>query len=910
MQLQLLLGDQERVNALISERMGVHPLRPSVLFFEDLVETRTILEEELAMLSAPQRLLWHAPRVDIGGWFIHLESKSTHDRPTAGWKLHVSATLPSAAKVLRLCAQVLFETSTAFKVAASRDHLRRLNRGESPTQTGKFITIYPSTESEAVAVAERLDKLTRTYALCGPEIPSDRPLRNGSIVHYRFGAFRSEVMFGKVGQATSAMRVDGLLVEDRRSMKYVAPPRPDPFVRAGVADEYQDAPVRVLNQQYALGAIIDVSARGKVFLALDLRTRNRCIIKEARRFALVDETGWSGQDALRSECSILKQLPPTTTAPLYLNSFETEDASYLVMEDVDGPSISERIGEAHAAGLPGLPIAEIRSLLSQCIDAIGALHAVGLVHCDIKSTNVLIEASTGRIRVIDFDIATELGRSRTSIGTRGYRRREAGRVAQTRDDWYALGALLYFMITGAEPTFASDEFNLSSRSIDELRPECPPGLIRVAYHLLSTAPVIAGDLFQMLDSDDPPPRQPRSARRPEENKADALARRLIDDAVDAPGGGLCWPDSYFPQNVGSPFLMSGASGVALQLARFVASRPQSPLRSFAETVIKRAAEFFAPLGTDPSLPGGLYVGRAGIAWSLLEIERLCPRLVSRAIDIAVETADELRRETWSCHDLMSGSAGAVRLFLRCARQLNDAAWLDSSIAGAQKIVAGAGRDQRYGFHWRMPPSSGEFAEKDYLGYAHGVAGIADVLLESAIASGRSEPWLEKAVSDSYETIAAAAQPGLHDASGLYWAKTLSDPSDGMAFWCHGSAGVSLFLARCAGAKVGGDSLAGLLRGATRMASMGAAWSAPIQCHGLAGNACSLIEAARISGINELRDHARQLVELLGSWLSIEGGLATCPSENPTLVHHGYMVGMAGVLRAFCEIELDVGEGIV
>src|SRR5439155_15017643 len=116
---------------------------------------------------------------------VHSERGSI---PGQGWKLHLSAGACSAEAVLRRALPVLLADDASFKVAASIRALEYLNEGSGGlSQVGKFITVYPNDDAQAVRLARALDEATR--GLRGPAVPSDRPLTPGSVVYYRYGGF-------------------------------------------------------------------------------------------------------------------------------------------------------------------------------------------------------------------------------------------------------------------------------------------------------------------------------------------------------------------------------------------------------------------------------------------------------------------------------------------------------------------------------------------------------------------------------------------------------------------------------------------------------------------------------------------------------------------------------------------------
>lgn len=124
---------------------------------------------------------------------------------------------------------------------------------------------------------------------------------------------------------------------------------------------------------------------------------------------------------------------------------------YLVMEFVDGPSLSDVL----AAG----PLDTARSLdvIAQAAAGLQAAHAVGLVHRDVKPANLLLD-SGGTVKITDFGIAHTIGSAPVTItgeliGTPGYLapERVGGARATSASDLYALGVVAYECLAGMAP---------------------------------------------------------------------------------------------------------------------------------------------------------------------------------------------------------------------------------------------------------------------------------------------------------------------------------------------------------------------------------------------------------------------------------------------------------------------------
>jgi eukaryotic-like serine/threonine-protein kinase len=148
---------------------------------------------------------------------------------------------------------------------------------------------------------------------------------------------------------------------------------------------------------------------------------------------------------------------------------------YMVLEYVEGVPLSSLIVEGR-----GLPVPQALDLARQTCDALAYLHAHGVLHRDVKPGNVLVTAS-GQAKLIDFGLVhvdnerklTIAGLS-ASIGTPAYMAPEQirGRTGDARSDIYALGTMLYEMLTGRLP-YSGEDFEQLLRA-KRLDPPTPP----------------------------------------------------------------------------------------------------------------------------------------------------------------------------------------------------------------------------------------------------------------------------------------------------------------------------------------------------------------------------------------------------------------------------------------------------
>ena len=154
-----------------------------------------------------------------------------------------------------------------------------------------------------------------------------------------------------------------------------------------------------------------------------------------------------------------------------------ESPAYLVMELVAGPSLAAVL----AAGR--LEPARAADVLAQAAAALGAAHAAGVVHRDIKPGNLLI-THDGQVKVTDFGIAhsartEDLTSTGALIGTMGYLapERVCGGSATAASDLYALGIVGYECLTG-QPPFRGEPLQVALAHRDQELPGFPPWCLR------------------------------------------------------------------------------------------------------------------------------------------------------------------------------------------------------------------------------------------------------------------------------------------------------------------------------------------------------------------------------------------------------------------------------------------------
>ncbi|WP_283137437.1 class IV lanthionine synthetase LanL [Rhizohabitans arisaemae] len=852
-----------------------------------------------ALAGAPDRDAWEAVRWEHGnGFWIRVRHLATRV-PYQGWKIHVSSWAGSAEDVLRRALAVLIGERATFKVAGSNAVLHYLNSGRGgASQVGKFITVYPQDDGHAVRLARALDDAVG--GLRGPGIPSDRPVRAGSLVHYRYGAFvGGRELQTPIGEIVSALvDGDGRLVPDSRQEFYVAPAWvADPFLDARVsADPPEPSPL--IDGRYLVLGTLHRSQSSSVHLGVDLDAKTRVVVKRARRDSLMGMDGRDGRDRLRTEAALLRRLDRVAAVPRVRDLVAADDEVMLVLEDVPGMTLEERVAELQRYGrrLPvELAVRWGRALAATLHD----VHRAGVVHSDVKPANILV-SSDESLHLIDFNIAVdpaeEAGRAGDRGGTRGYvsPQQLAGEAATVADDVYGLGCVLYYAVTGAQPSHTPT--GARPRPISLLNPAVPAGFREVVDRCLDADPALRfpsmADLGRALAAGhgspaaDEVPAEAAERRRSRE-LASRLAETLCAAGRPSPhGDGLVWLSAHASgRGTLSRDLCLGGAGAVLALAELTAEFGRPELAD-ALAAGARWLEIAPAPGGDP-LPG-LYVGESGIGAALLRAGQVLGD--DRLVDAALARGRAVAALPHASPDLYNGTAGRLRFHLLLYDATGEDECLRAARAAADVVAGRAERSAAGGCFWTFPDGYGEMSGHAYLGYAHGAAGIADALIDLVEITGdtRHVP----VVAGAAAWIADSAVDVLDDGQGLGWpARPGTAPS--VPFWCHGAAGIGHFLLRSAAR--------GLVPGARDLAERAAlatAWGArfagPSRCHGLAGNIEFLLDAYQATGeVRRLRE-ARVLARLLDAFAVDRDGRLAWSADVPDLITPDYMVGYPGI----------------
>jgi serine/threonine-protein kinase len=356
--------------------------------------------------------------------------------------------------------------------------------------------------------------------------------------------------------------------------------------------------------EYLLRGLLGVGGMAEVYQAMDRRLEREVAVKVLPASLAADP---SYVQRFYTEAKQVAALHHPHIVPIYAFG-EERGIFYHVMPLLHG-SLRDRLLKDG----PLAPAEAVR-LVCQIASALGAAHTLGLVHRDVKPENILLDAE-GNALLTDFGIARELavlrqaGVARTlagtgmPVGTPEYMAPEQlrGEPCDQRADMYALGAVLYELLTGVAPHEADSPFEVAALVLSA--PILPP-----SQRNPQVWPALEQALQQALALD--------PASRYSDMPSFAAALELALDRTDA-----VWPASMLP-----PVASGRRMGRLLSLALPLPAKLQQPRARVAAAlalvliaaalgtsfVVLRAAGNGDPSASDGGLPAALTMATATV----------------------------------------------------------------------------------------------------------------------------------------------------------------------------------------------------------------------------------------------------------------------------------------------------------
>eukprot|EP00027_Filamoeba_sp_ATCC50430_P004707 CAMPEP_0168563694 /NCGR_PEP_ID=MMETSP0413-20121227/12816_1 /TAXON_ID=136452 /ORGANISM="Filamoeba nolandi, Strain NC-AS-23-1" /LENGTH=714 /DNA_ID=CAMNT_0008595251 /DNA_START=275 /DNA_END=2416 /DNA_ORIENTATION=- len=236
---------------------------------------------------------------------------------------------------------------------------------------------------------------------------------------------------------------------------------------------------------YQLGDVVGRGATGTVFQALDINTAGFVAIKQISKKFIINDTESSSPNqnsnafqithnlsSIKKELSLLRNLNHPNIVRL-LDYVESDESINLVFEYAENGSLSDVMKKFGA-----FPESVVALYIDQVLEGLNYLHSMGVVHRDIKGSNILI-TKTGIVKLADFGVASTIGEINHVAGSPYWMAPEviedSAQLLSASDIW-SLGCTIIELMTGDPPYFYMNPMAAMFHIAQDPHPPIPDGV--------------------------------------------------------------------------------------------------------------------------------------------------------------------------------------------------------------------------------------------------------------------------------------------------------------------------------------------------------------------------------------------------------------------------------------------------
>ncbi len=316
---------------------------------------------------------------------------------------------------------------------------------------------------------------------------------------------------------------------------------------------------------YEIRRLLGTGAMGTVYEAND-EALDRSVAVKVLKARIAEEPAFV--DRFFREARAAARVNHPNLVHVYFVGRDVGGRAFFSMEVVLGKTLEEYVQERGP-----LPLAEASDLIAQAARGLGAAHGMGVVHRDVKPSN-LLRRTDGVLKVTDFGLArsmdTDVNASSGGLtGTPTFMSPEQcrGRAADIRTDIYSLGLVFSYLLTGKPPFGAQSlgelinaQLNEPLPSVVKARPELPAGVDRILAKMCAKDPdarfATMGEVEAALET-----------LRPRDIHLAPIVTRGVAASVDFFTALMLGTIGYFGTRAGisALFELAGISGLTVQV---------------------------------------------------------------------------------------------------------------------------------------------------------------------------------------------------------------------------------------------------------------------------------------------------------------------------------------------------------
>lgn len=384
--------------------------------FYDLMYSEKTAGESFAIVERPLPDGWRCSEQE--DWFVL--DPGTGGLPMQGWKIHASATLDNAERVLEAVWDYCVPRGIQFKFLRSKNAMTaRVTKYANRGYSGKLVAIYPADDSVCEKILNELGEILDGEP--SPYILSDLRWGNGPL-YVRYGGFAIQYTVDERGNMVTAISdADGNLVLDRRDPTFYVPPWVElpEFLAPHLAARNS---VTVADLPYTFEHVVHFSNGGGIYFGRNKSTGEEVILKEGRPHAGLDAFNHDAVRRLEREYDILQQLAGIPGIPKAHDLFWLGEHLFMVMEYIDGDVLSGAIGRRYPLVDPSLgPEDHARytdwavDIHRQIVATLAAVNERGFVYGDLHLFNVIVRPDN-TISLLDFEVTTRVEEATGPLG--------------------------------------------------------------------------------------------------------------------------------------------------------------------------------------------------------------------------------------------------------------------------------------------------------------------------------------------------------------------------------------------------------------------------------------------------------------------------------------------------------------
>lgn len=386
---------------------------------------------------------WYTEIDEHNHWRYYILKGNT--LPDQGWKIHISAPIYAAQKILDIVAPILIKQSVEFKYVDNKWELFLKNskygdRGGS----GKFITIYPKDVDEFEQLIYMLEEALEGTPN-GPYILSDKCWKDTNIF-FRYGGIRP--VYANVGgsKVLAIKNVNGEYIEDTRGPSYFLPAFiKEPLFVKQMDEEQQKQPAETSKlDDFDITGALHFSNAGGVYTAIRKADNIKVVLKEGRPESGLDGDYQDAYSRVYQEAEMLDKLRNVTEVVDYYGIFREWKHIFLEEEYIEGVALNTWT----ALHYPFLSLSGQQQdycknackVLRNAVQALKNIHNLNIGMGDLQPMNIIVNDNDYSVRLIDFEAANNLENTDLpALVTPGFTTAKAKNRLQ--GDWFSMSRI-------------------------------------------------------------------------------------------------------------------------------------------------------------------------------------------------------------------------------------------------------------------------------------------------------------------------------------------------------------------------------------------------------------------------------------------------------------------------------------